>query len=177
MPEDVHSIAAEIPVLRRYAQTLTRDRSIADDLVQDAVTRSIEKFHLYQPDTRLRSWLFAIMLNVFRDQQRRRKQQTAMAVELSERGCRHTAPAQLERLVHRDLLQQLDTLKPHYRELLLMVASDGLSYEQAAARAAVPLGTVRSRLFRARNLLLRKLEGSDDLRATPPAGPRASALA
>src|SRR6185312_8497507 len=67
MPEDVHSIAAEIPVLRRYAQTLTRDRSSADDLVQDAVTRSIEKFHLYQPDTRLRSCLFAIMLNVFRD--------------------------------------------------------------------------------------------------------------
>src|SRR6185312_3463125 len=119
MPEDVHSIAAEIPVLRRYAHSLTRDRSTADDLVQEAVTRSIEKFHLYQPDTRLRSWLFAIMLNVFRDQQRRRKQQTAMNVALSERGCGHTAPAQLEHLVHRDLLQQLDTLKPHYRELLL----------------------------------------------------------
>jgi RNA polymerase sigma-70 factor (ECF subfamily) len=177
MPEDVHSIVAELPALRRYALSLTRERSRTDDLVQDAVARSVEKFHLYQPDTSLRSWLFAVMLNVFRDQQRQRKKQAAVAIELYEFGPRHTAPMQLEHLVHRDLLDQLETLKPHDRELLLMVAADGISYEQAAARSALPLGTVRSRLFRARSLLLRKLEGSADLRATPPAGPRGSALA
>jgi RNA polymerase sigma-70 factor (ECF subfamily) len=169
MPENIQSIVAEIPALRRYAASLLKGRTGADDLVQDALERAIEKFHLYQPDTRLRSWLFAVMRNIFLDHFRKRKKQESMAVQLAEQSATHAPPNQFASLVSKDLMRHIETLKPEYRELLLLVAGRGISYEEAAEATGVPLGTVRSRLFRARNLLLKKLEGEAITRPGRPA--------
>jgi RNA polymerase sigma-70 factor (ECF subfamily) len=157
-------MVAEIPALRRYGRALSGNRSSADDLVQDTLERAIQKFHLYEPGTRLRLWLFTIMRNIFLDHYRKNKKLGTITVELSGMNPDYRVPDQIDKLVHKDLLRQLGALKPEYKELLMLVGVEGLSYEQAAALTGVPLGTVRSRLFRARNMLLKKVEGEDVVR-------------
>jgi RNA polymerase sigma-70 factor (ECF subfamily) len=164
MSDDIQSMVAEIPALRRYGRALSGNRSSADDLVQDTLERAIQKFHLYEPGTRLRLWLFTIMRNIFLDHYRKHKKLGAITIELSGMNPDYRVPDQIDKLVHKDLLRQLGALKPEYKELLMLVGVEGLSYEQAAELTGVPLGTVRSRLFRARNMLLKKVEGEDVVR-------------
>jgi RNA polymerase sigma-70 factor (ECF subfamily) len=164
MSDDIQAMVAEIPALRRYGRALSGNRSSADDLVQDTLERAIQKFHLYEPGTRLRLWLFTIMRNIFLDHYRKHKKLGTITVELSGMNPDYRVPDQIDKLVHKDLLRQLGALKPEYKELLMLVGVEGLSYEQAAALTGVPLGTVRSRLFRARNMLLKKVEGEDVVR-------------
>jgi RNA polymerase sigma-70 factor (ECF subfamily) len=164
MSDDIQAMVGEIPALRRYGRALSGNRSSADDLVQDTLERAIQKFHLYEPGTKLRLWLFTIMRNIFLDHYRKHKKMATITVELSGMNPDYRVPDQIDKLVHKDLLQQLSSLKTEYKELLMLVGVEGLSYEQAAALTGVPLGTVRSRLFRARNMLLKKVEGEDVVR-------------
>ncbi len=161
MSHDADALVAEIPSLRRYGRSLTGSRAAADDLVQDTLERAIQKFHLFEPGTKLRLWLFTIMRNIFLDHYRKTKKVGLVSIDVSDFHAEHRQADQLDKLVHRDLVTQMARLKPEYRELLMLVGLEGLSYEQAADMTGVPLGTVRSRLFRARNMLLRKLEGQD----------------
>jgi RNA polymerase sigma-70 factor (ECF subfamily) len=161
MSQSIDDLVAEIPSLRRYGRSLAGSRAAADDLVQDTLERAIQKFHLFEPGTKLRLWLFTIMRNIFLDHYRKTKKVGMVSIDVSDVHAEHRPADQLDKLIHRDLVTQMARLKPEYLELLVLVGLEGLSYELAASMTGVPLGTVRSRLFRARNMLLKNLEGQN----------------
>lgn len=156
----MEDFAAHIPRLRRYARALTGDRFLADDLVQDTLERALAKFRLWRRTGRLESWLLTIMHNVFINQLKtriNRGPETAldeMTVEPAVRG------GQSDRLEVRDLDSALNHLPPEQREVLLLVTLEELSYEETARILDVPVGTVMSRLSRARDRLRQLLDGS-----------------
>ena len=151
------AIVAEIPRLRRYAQALTGDAARADDLVQDALERALAKWLLWRHGSDLRAWLFAIMHNLFVNQVR--------ASQLIEYRADDDIPEQVARatqgdgLALRDLDRALAELSIEQREVLLLIGLEELSYVEAARVLGVPLGTVMSRLSRARVRLGMLLEG------------------
>ena len=149
-----------IPDLRRFARSLERNRSAADDLVQATCERAIRKLHLYQPTGPFLGWLNTIMRNVFIDQLRKR----FLTESLDE--SRPYEPAQGGGQMERFLLQEIEVatakLPVEQREVLTMIAIQGQTYEQAASVLGVPLGTVRSRLFRARTALMRMVDAGVD---------------
>src|SRR5713101_5279765 len=152
-------IEAEIPRLRRYARALTRDLVAADDLVQDCLTRALGKLHLWQEGTDLRAWLFTILHNQHVSHIRRKVREGA-AVGLSERDPLLTHAAQQgKRLELRDLERAIGKLPDTQRSVVLLVGLEGMRYEEVAAVLDVPVGTIRSRLARAR-ATLRKLTDS-----------------
>jgi RNA polymerase sigma-70 factor (ECF subfamily) len=150
------AIVAEIPRLRRYARALTGDPARADDLVQDTLERALGRFFLFRPGN-LRAWLFSIMHNLFINQAKARRdgawEDEAVLAELPARATQDDA------LEVRDLARCLQALPPEQREVLLLVGLEEMSYEEAARVLGVPLGTVMSRLFRARERLRGLLAG------------------
>lgn len=154
-------IGQHIPRLRRYARALTGERGVADDLVQDTLERAWNKFHLWRRGSDLRAWLFTIMHNVYVNQLRSR---TAHPVVSLEEGDFHP-PEQVsesDRLEIRDLDVALRKLPDEQREVLLLVGLEQLSYEEAARALGIPIGTVMSRLSRARERLRRLIGGAGD---------------
>lgn len=151
------AIVAEIPRLRRYARALTGDAGRADDLVQDTLERALTKWLLWRRGSDLRAWLFALMHNLFINQMKAPKVVEYRAddavPEMPARG------AQTDGLALRDLERALAELPIEQREVLLLVGLEELSYAQAAQALGVPLGTVMSRLSRARMRLGMLLEG------------------
>ena len=153
----------EIPRLRRYARALTRNATRADDLVQDTLTRAVQKAHLWQPGTDLRAWLFTIMHNQNVNQIRHaiRDSSTVNLETCSQSLVATTDPTASRQL--RELERALGQLPQDQRQVILLVGLEGMSYEQAAAILQVPVGTIRSRLSRGRDAL-RKLMGMGDRR-------------
>jgi RNA polymerase sigma-70 factor, ECF subfamily len=151
----------EIPRLRRYARALTRDRNRADDLVQDTIVRGLAKSHLWQPGTDLRAWLFTIMHNQYvNDIRRAAREQVPIDVDLVA----STLPATTDPSASRQLSEldhALGRLSKGQREVVLLVGLEGMSYDEAAKILRVPIGTIRSRLGRAREAL-RSLMGIDE---------------
>ena len=153
-------LVAALPRLRRYARVLTSDMHRADDLVQDTLIRAWEKRHLWQEGTDLRAWLFTIMHNVHINQfvlRRRELAQTSLDDDrgvwaLSEIPVRAT---QSDRLEAAEVLAQLGRLPVEQREVLILAAVEEMSYGAIAALLGVPIGTVMSRLSRAREKLRR----------------------
>jgi RNA polymerase sigma-70 factor (ECF subfamily) len=156
----MEDFAAHIPRLRRYARALTGERFLADDLVQDTLERALAKFSLWRTTGRLESWLLTMMHNVFINQIRSRASRPPetllddTTVEPVVRG------AQSDRLELRDLDNALNALPPEQREVLLLVTLEELSYEETARILDLPVGTVMSRLSRARDRLRQLLDGS-----------------
>ena len=152
-------IAAEIPKLRRYARALLRNRDGADDLVQDTILLALEKNHLYERGTNLRAWLFTLMHNHYVNLVRRslRRGQTIVVEKLTLA----TPAAQIASLELRDLESAIARLPEEQRETLLLIGLEGMKYEEVAQICGVPIGTVRSRLSRARAGLRRMTEGKD----------------
>ena len=140
-------MVALIPRLRRYARALVGDRAAADDLVQDTLERAWSKLHLFRQGTDLRAWLFTVMHNVHVNRVRAARQTEALDDEMPELIQR--AP-QGDALLVRDLERAISALPPAQREVLLLVALEDLSYEEAARVLGIPIGTVMSRLARAR---------------------------
>ncbi len=159
--KDAESIVELIPRLRRYARALAGDRIAADDLVQDTLERAWSKFHLYRRGTDLRAWLFTVMHNVYVNQLRALRPAAPLDEEMPELA----QPArETDTLVLRDLDVAIRRLPPDQREVLLLVALEEMSYEEAAGTLGIPIGTVMSRLARAREKLRAMLSG------LPPAG-------
>ena len=154
MQEMHERLLACLPRLRRYARALTGDSASADDLVQDTVERGWARIAQWRPDGDLRAWLFGIMHNLHVDQLRR---SPPPAVELDD-GDLPAAPL-AESLGLRDLERALQQLPPAQREVLLLVALEEMRYEDVAATLDIPLGTVMSRLSRARENLRRLMAG------------------
>jgi RNA polymerase sigma-70 factor, ECF subfamily len=152
-------IEAEIPRLRRYARALTGDAVRADDLVQDTLERAWGRRHLWRAGTDLRAWLFTVMHNVFLNQQRGRRpaaEFVALDDSLPVPARPDGADTQLEL---RDVGNALAQLAPEHREVLLLVALEEMRYEEAAKVLAIPVGTVMSRLSRARERLHALMQG------------------
>jgi len=148
-------LLAEIPRLRRYARALTGDAARADDLVQDTLERALGKWTLWRPGD-LGAWLRSLMHNLFINQLRSRP---SMA-ELDEAGELPVRARQHDILELRDLDRALQRLAPEQREVLLLVGLEELSYAETAQITGVPIGTVMSRLSRARERLRQILAGS-----------------
>jgi len=160
-------LECEIPRLRRYARALTRDAARADDLVQSCLVRAIAKEHLWQPGTDLRAWLFTILHNQNVNEVRRSvREGVAVAVDDVAPGLT-LAPNAGASLQLRDLERAIGLLPEEQRQVILLVGLEGMRYEEVAVVLDIPIGTVRSRLSRGREML-RKLmdmkEGDDELR-------------
>lgn len=151
--EQAQAIEQEIPSLERYARSLTRDPDSAEDLVQESLLRAVSRIHQFQPGTNLRAWLFTILRNLYSDAMRR-KQRQGPTVPIEEWDSRVKSPAEQPRaLEFRDFRRAFFRLPAVDQEILLLVGVEGLSYEEAAESLDVALGTVKSRLFRARERL------------------------
>lgn len=158
--QQARDLEALIPNLRRYARVLVRDPDRADDLVQDCLERAISRHHLFAPGTNLRAWLFTILVNLVRSEARRDKARgTVIAID-DYQHLLSSPSGQDGALRMRDLKRGYARLAEPFREVVLLVALEGFSYEEAAEVIGVPVGTVRSRLFRAREQLKRHMEES-----------------
>ena len=149
-----NKLLAELPYLRRFARGLCGDASVADDLVQDCVERALNKQHLYDASRPLRAWLYAILRNIHVSQWRKSAvSDFQKPLEDMEDFEGAVAPEQEQNMHLRLITDALDILPPQQREVLIMVALDELSYKEAADISGVPIGTVMSRLSRARESL------------------------
>ena len=157
MSEFYRLIEQQIPRLRRYARALTRNRERADDLVQDTLSRALVKEQFWQPGTNLGAWLFTIMHNQNVNNVRRAVRESGMVdVEISA-----TLPATTDPTASRQMFElerALAQLPLEQRQVILLVGLEGMSYEDAAGILSVPVGTVRSRLSRGRDILRRLLD-------------------
>jgi len=139
-----------IPRLRRYARALVGDRASADDLVQDTLERAWAKLHLYRRGTDLRAWLFTVMHNVHVNKVRATRVTDTLDDELPELAQR---ASQGDALLVRDLDRAIARLPAEQRAVLLLVTLEEMSYEDVARALGIPIGTVMSRLSRAREKL------------------------
>lgn len=155
--DEAHRIVELIPRLRRYARALVSDRARADDLVQDTLERAWNKFHLWRPGSDLRAWLFTVMHNVHVNQVRASRDHAMLDDEGPEMAVAAVQGASLE---IRDLERALAVLSPEQREVLLLIALEDMSYAEVAAMLDIPIGTVMSRLSRAREKLRALMHGT-----------------
>ena len=141
-----------IPRLRRYARALTGDRGTGDDLVQDTLERAWSKLHLWRHGSDLRAWLFTIMHNVHVNQIRSRSSASLVPLddEIADAPVRATQSDMLE---VRDIDAALHRLPIEQREVVLLIALERMSYDETARSLRIPIGTVMSRLARARERL------------------------
>jgi len=152
-------LEASVPALRRYARALTRNVDRADDLVQDCLERAISRRGLFRPRGPLRPWLFTILTNVHRNSLRseRRHGQTVDVDTMPELS---TPAPQPGHLALAELARAIETLPLDQKEALLLVTLEGLAYQDAATILQIPVGTLMSRLGRARSTL-RQLTGAE----------------
>jgi RNA polymerase sigma-70 factor (ECF subfamily) len=156
MSEDRDRLLACIPRLRRYARALVGDRASADDLVQDTMERGWRKLSSWRHGSDMRPWLFGIMHNLHVDQLRRRRPSTDT---LDDDVPESVSSSPDDALAVRDLESALSMLPSEQREVLLLVALEEMTYEEVATTLSLPLGTVMSRLSRARQKLRAHIEG------------------
>jgi RNA polymerase sigma factor (sigma-70 family) len=169
---DRHQLVEQLPGLRRYARVLVGDAWGADDLVQDTLERACVKWQLWAPGTDLRAWLFTLMHNLFLNQ---RRSAPLAAVDIDDVQHELAAPANRgdDAL---DLSRCLLRLPPDQRAVLLLVTLQDMSYEETAQVLAIPLGTVMSRLSRARNRLRELMDGAQPGATTAAAAAQAPPL-
>lgn len=142
-----------VPALRRYARALTHDADRADDLVQDCLERAIRKSSLWKPSGPLRAWLFRMLVNLWRNDLRHRRRAPDTAPLSSVTAEPQIPSASPGRLAFAETARAMQLLPSEQREALLLIAVEGMSYIEAAALLDIPLGTLMSRLARARAAL------------------------
>ena len=147
-------VEATIPALRRYARALTRDADIADDLVQDTLVRALRSEHLFHGGE-VRSWLYTILTNLNRNRLRSLSRRPLMS-PIEDNDAPDLAGPEAG---GRDIERALATLVDEQRDALLLVVLEGLSYREVAEVQGVPIGTVMSRLARARVQIKSYLDG------------------
>ncbi len=153
-----------VPALRRYARALTRNADLADDLVQDCIERAIRKKGLFQPTGPVQAWLFTMLLNIYRNDLRRRRRESGFT-SMDEMLVEPSIPApQMGRLALAEMARALDALPDDQREALLLVVLEGFSYAEASRVLGIPQGTLMSRLSRARAALRVATGGGEEPR-------------
>ena len=151
-------LVAHIPLLRAFARTLTGDATAADDLAQDAMMKAWDARASFQMGTNMKAWTFMILRNQFYSEKRRSWRQSQLDQEAAERTLvavdDPSAPLALD-----ELRRALQELPPEQREALVLVGAGGFAYEEAAEICHCAVGTVKSRVSRARRALQATLEG------------------
>ncbi|MBL6457292.1 sigma-70 family RNA polymerase sigma factor [Belnapia sp. T6] len=149
------ALAQLLPELRAFARYLAGSRAEADDLVQEAVLRTLRSLDGRSEGVDLRAWCLAVVRNTFHEQlrSRRREQRLAEAAPDPETPAEQEVPGRM-----RDLTRALGALPPLLREAVILVGAQGLSHQEAAEICAVPVGTMKARVSRARRLLAEALE-------------------
>lgn len=161
-PSDDRAIAAHVPRLRRYAVALAGNLADADDLVQDCIEKALANRHTLRDGARLGAWLLSILhnLHVSGVRGRRRRGAEVSLDDLADDLALSAEPA--DRGAVRDVVRAFGRLSEEHRAVLLLVGMEGLSYREAAELLAVPVGTVMSRLARARERLRVLLDGGEE---------------
>lgn len=147
-----------LPRLRRFALWLTHDIANADDLVQSTLERALSRWGSRREEEALRSWLFAILYRQFLDARRRTKRYASLLDHFNQEDG-EVQPSVEREVVAQSVLQSLARLPPEQQNLLLWISVEGLSYREVAQILDVPIGTVMSRLSRARQALRRLSDG------------------
>jgi len=160
-----HDIVGSLGALQRYARALTRDDARAEDLVHDTLLRAIERGASYRAGENLTNWLRAILHNTFIDQRRRADADARHLRHVSAQTEAAAPPDQESRLQLREVSRRFDSLPEEQRVALYLVVVEDMSYRDAADLLAIPLGTLMSRVGRARDAL----RAADDPAATPQA--------
>lgn len=159
LPADPLEVVPHLAGLHRYARVLTRDAAAADDLVHDALLRAYERAGTFQPGRSLRAWLIGIVHNVFISGRRRaeaeRRRDERLAEVSAQGGHGHD-----HRLMLREVALLFDALPDHQRSVAHLVLVEGLTYQEAALALDVPIGTIMSRLNRARAALRGEAPGA-----------------
>jgi RNA polymerase sigma-70 factor, ECF subfamily len=162
LPSVRDAMLAAVPNLRAFAISLSRNADCADDLVQETLLRALRHIDSFQPGTNMSAWLFTILRNLFRSQYRYRRR------EVEDTDGRYvdslrSPPEQHSRLEFEEFRVALAKLPPGQREALLLVGASGFNYAEAAAICETAVGTIKSRVNRARTRLLELLaiDGAD----------------
>jgi RNA polymerase sigma-70 factor (ECF subfamily) len=145
-----------LPSLRAFARSLAHNPALADDLVQDTLVKALANVERFEPGTKLRAWLFTILRNIYYSEYRKRRREVAdsegaMAARLA------TAPTQNGHMDFLDFREALQKLPADQREALVLIGASGLSYEEAASICHCAVGTMKSRVNRARHRLIELL--------------------
>ena len=142
-----------IPNLRAFALSLTQSAQHSDDLVQDTLVKALSNLDKFEMGTNLRAWLFTILRNSFYNEIRHKKYRQTTTLDEIDPGAIDLRATQEKYIEFQDVLKSLSRLVPEQREAIILIAAEGLSYEEAATICKCPVGTVKSRLSRARRRL------------------------
>lgn len=159
MPSVMAELEACIPALRRYARSLLGSGEEADDLVHDCIARALDQLHTWRQEGNMRAWLFSILHNLSVTQARRRAARPAVPIDSIGDERLQAPPRQDDHLSAQEMMVAVGRLPEEQRAVLLLVAVEDLSYTEVARALDIPLGTVMSRLSRAREKLRRAMEG------------------
>jgi RNA polymerase sigma-70 factor (ECF subfamily) len=160
-------LVSNLPAMTAFAVMLTRNRQSADDLVHDTVVRALSREELFTPGTNLKAWLFTIMRNLHINNLRAGHRSRIVDIDDDLLpNLASAAPNQEHRLVLKELFHAIGTLNRDQQEVLSLVVGQDMSYEEAAEVCGCPIGTVRSRLARARRELERMLTGEATMPVT-----------
>ena len=159
-PDPRDELVVHLPAMRAFAISLTRNAAIADDMVQDTVVKAWTNIDKFEAGTNLRAWLFTILRNTYYSDRRKSRREVAdvdgvITDSIAEK------PAHDGHMQMADFHRALDQLSDEQREALLLVGASGFSYEEAAEMCGVAVGTIKSRINRARKQLA-ELMGHDD---------------
>jgi RNA polymerase sigma-70 factor (ECF subfamily) len=165
-----------VPRLRAFAISFTGNRDRADDLVQDTLLRAWSNLDKFERGTNLEAWLFTILRNLVHSEYRKRKHEVE-DVDGFYAARLKTHPDQQAHLDYEDFRTALAKLQPDQREALLLVGAHGMSYEEAAQVTGVALGTIKSRVNRARNRLGELLDINSEAEIGPDAVTKAAVAA
>jgi RNA polymerase sigma-70 factor (ECF subfamily) len=154
-PEFQAALVEVLPHLRAFARYLTRRREQADDLVNDTVVRALSAAEQFHPGTNFRAWMFMILRNLYYNQGR--KNRSMVPIDDTETSLLSVPPSQQAALEFCDFRRAFLQLGDDHREVLILVGASGLSYEEAAQVCNCAVGTIKSRVSRARNELVRLL--------------------
>jgi RNA polymerase sigma-70 factor, ECF subfamily len=157
------AMLAAVPSLRAFAISLSGNVDRADDLVQETLMRAIANIESFQPGTNMSAWLFTILRNLFRSEYRKRRREVE-DTDGSYAESLKSHPEQGSHLEFKEFRAALAKLPPDQREALILVGASGFSYEEAAAICECAVGTIKSRVNRARTRLadLLAIEGAED---------------
>lgn len=170
------SMLKATPNLRAFGISLTNNVDRADDLVQETLLRAIANIHRFEPGTNMQAWLFTILRNLFHSEYRKRRREVEDA-DGKYAATLSVQPDQLPHLDFADLQAALAVLPPEQREALLLVGASGFSYEQAAEICGCAIGTIKSRVNRARTRLAEHMHLTDIEEDLGPDGVTLSVMA
>jgi RNA polymerase sigma-70 factor (ECF subfamily) len=157
------AVLAAVPSLRAFAISLCGNVDRADDLVQETMLRALANIHSFQPGTNMSAWLFTILRNLFRSEYRKRRREVE-DTDGSYAESLKSQPDQVGRVEFEEFRAALAKLPPDQREALILVGASGFSYEEAADICGCAVGTIKSRVNRARGRLadMLTIESADD---------------